>query len=382
MLSKNGITICGFYGNFNLGDEAMLEGMIDLFRTCQDDLKFTIISNNPKDTLRRFNVPAIRMKSPKVWPAIAKNRHFVLGGGDLLRDSVHKSVAASWLPYMQKAIALKRNTMLLGVSVGEIWRQETKELVPKVLNKVNLIAVRDDLSKARLEELGVSQKIYVMSDLALQSLALKSNKTKKDFIERKANTRLEVGVSVRNLDGRGRSLDGADHNKLQGEIAKIIDSLIEKYEARVHLIPFRTLENSLHPIDDDYVSSLEVLRHSRYSAQCIVHRCFTSLDELGQLISRLDLMMGMRLHSLILSSGMGVPVIAAQYDPKVEGFMREIGQSHLSFPLSEFTHKKIFPVLCDTLDNLPVVANKMTESVSNYERRIETLESDLKSILS
>jgi len=51
----------------------------------------------------------------------------------LLRDSVNSSVALRWLRLSEQcsfAVAL----FVLGISVGgEIWREETKALIPRVL---------------------------------------------------------------------------------------------------------------------------------------------------------------------------------------------------------------------------------------------------------
>jgi len=68
------------------------------------------------------------------------------------------------------------------------------------------------------------------------------------------------------------------------------------------LLPFRTHKYGYHPTDDDYISILNILRYSRYSAQFVVHRYFESVESLNRLISALDLMIGMRLHSLILAA--------------------------------------------------------------------------------
>ena len=379
MASQKKAIICGFYGNYNLGDEAMLVGMINLLRKQQENLSFTVFSNDPQDTQVRYSVQSIHRQKRKFMLQrrlkMLQNSYFVLGGGDLLRDSVQSSIAQNWLNPLEQALKLRRRTLVIGISVGEIWKPETKVIIPKVLNQVDFLAVRDVQSKNKLEELGVHNSIHVMSDLALQGIP----ETFSQSI-RPANQPLQVGISVRHLSGRGLSVDVDIYPNLQKEIAALADFLVEEYGAIVHFLPFRTHQYSYHPTDDDYVSILSVLRYSRYSTQFVVHRYFESLQDLNKLIGSLDLMVGMRLHSLILSAGLGVPIIAAEYDPKVRGFMEEIGQSKHSIPLDCFDKVQLQPMIENILGD-PLKARKQIQSgVESYRQRMTEVEQALTQI--
>jgi polysaccharide pyruvyl transferase CsaB len=379
MTGSRGVVICGFYGNYNLGDEAMLSGMINLLRKQQNDLSFTVFSNDPQDTKARYSVQSVHRLQRELRVQrilkIFQNRYFILGGGDLLRDSAQSSVALTWLRPLQQALRLRRRTLVLGISVGEISRPETKALIPKVLNRVDFIAVRDTQSKSKLEELGVRNTINVISDLALQSLP--------EIVSqplRPTDQPIHIGISVRHLSGRGSSVDVNTYPSFQKEMAAVADFLVEKYGATVHFLPLRTHKNSYHPIDDDYVSILDLLRYSRHSAQFVVHRYFESLQDFNQLVSTLDLMIGMRLHSLILAAGLGVPVIAAEYDPKVRGFMEEIGQVERSVSLNCFEKKRLLPLM-ETILNDPLTARKDIEGgIERYRQRMIGVEPVLKQV--
>ena len=380
MARRKGALICGFYGNYNLGDEAMLAGMINLLQKQQDDLSFTVFSNDAQDTKARHSVQSIdrlnqRLKVQRILK-IFQNRYFILGGGDLLRDSAKASIALNWLRPLQQALQLRRRTLVLGISVGEIWKPETQALIPQVLNQVDLLTVRDLQSKTKLEKLGVRNTIHVISDLALQILP-------EAFSQpiRPVNQPIQVGISMRHLSGRGPSVDVDMYPALQKEMAAVADFLVEQYGATVHFLPFRTHKYGYHPTDDDYISIMNVLRYSRYSAQFVVHRYFESLQNLNQLIGALDLMIGMRLHSLILTAGSGVPIIAVEYDPKVRGFMEEIGQSELSIPLNYFKKTRLLPLIENILGD-PLTARRNIESgVKHYRQRMTGVQQALVQIL-
>ncbi len=376
-MKKQGAVICGFYGHSNLGDEAMLSGMIHLLKKQQNNLSFTVFSHDPKLTQKQHSVHAIDRETKQYLPqrilAILKNRYFILGGGDLLRDTAKFPIAKNWLSHLQKAIRLQRQTMILGVSVGDLVRQDSKTLIPNILNQVNLIGVRDALSQAKLVELGVNKPIHIISDLALEALP----ETVIDAEKFSVGQPLQIGISIRNLQGRGASVDVSQYPTFQKEMAKLADSLVEKYNATVHFLPLRSHPNHYHPTDDDYIACLELFRYSRYSSQFIVHRCFPSLEQFYQLTRQLHLMIGMRLHSLIIAAGLGVPVIAAEYDSKVQGFMAEIGQAQSSIPFNCFEADQILSLIENRLENPLTAHQDVVAGVQQYRQRMLGIEAEL-----
>ncbi len=391
-MASRGTLICGYYGNDNLGDEAMLAGMIALLREQDEDLSITVLSDNPQDTRSRHAVEAAPRFPPRRnlerLQRFAQDRYlnflqhpyFILGGGDLLRDSSTHEVAAVWLKPLQQAINLRRKTLVLGISVGEIWKPATQALIPQVLNQVSLLAVRDEISKNKLETLGVQSLIHVMTDLALWTAPERPTPSISTPSIPNVDHPPQVGISVRPLQGRGSSSDQEREVALRKEIAAIADFLVEQYGAMVHFIPFQTCKLRYRATIDDYISILEVLRYSRCSEKFIVHRYIESLESLTQLIQGFSLMIGMRLHSLILAAGMGVPCIAAEYDPKVRGFMTEIAQVGYSLHLEQFDGEQVTPLINTILEN-PLSAHRLTASgVHRYRQRMATIKPEIAKI--
>ncbi len=58
------------------------------------------------------------------------------------------------------------------------------------------------------------------------------------------------------------------------------------------------------------------------------------LAPLLSIIAGCDMMVGMRLHALILAAAAGVPSVALAYDPKVTAFMQASGQSDAVYDLN------------------------------------------------
>jgi polysaccharide pyruvyl transferase WcaK-like protein len=83
------IGISGSYGGMNLGDEAILEGILGELRASLR-CEITVFSRNPPDTLARHKVErALNPRSltrREVTPAIRELDLLVLGGGGILYD--------------------------------------------------------------------------------------------------------------------------------------------------------------------------------------------------------------------------------------------------------------------------------------------------------
>ena len=89
----------------------------------------------------------------------------------------------------------------------------------------------------------------------------------------------------------------------------------------------------------------------------------------------------MRLHSLILAAGLGVPVIAAEYDSKVRGFMKEIGQAQYSIPLEYFERRRILPMIDIILSNPLMVRKDVETGIQNYRQRLSGIQQTLRQAL-
>ena len=65
----------------------------------------------------------------------------------------------------------------------------------------------------------------------------------------------------------------------------------------------------------------DILSNMRYAKNVVVlQKNYTPLETMG-ILKNVDMIVGMRLHSLIMGAAMQKPVIALSYDPKVTSFM-------------------------------------------------------------
>ena len=60
------------------------------------------------------------------------------------------------------------------------------------------------------------------------------------------------------------------------------------------------------------------------------------MEELIGMLGSMELVVGMRLHSLIFATAGGAPVVGISYDVKVDSFIKDIG-SEFCIPMDELT---------------------------------------------
>ena len=74
-----------------MGDDSLLQSMIDGIRAQRPDAKITVLSNSPKLTAESCRVRAInRFNLPKIAREMRSAKLLISGGGSLLQDGTSK----------------------------------------------------------------------------------------------------------------------------------------------------------------------------------------------------------------------------------------------------------------------------------------------------
>lgn len=307
------IVLSGYYGFGNVGDEAVLAGILATLKEVGVDAQVTVLSADPARTMSEHpGVEAVpRSKIIPVIRALRKADLFISGGGSLFQDATSARSPYYYLGALRLAQTMKRKTMIYGQGVGPLIRPAIRCGVAKAFNRADAITVRDSKSKALLEEIGVAREVQVAAD---PSFLVEPDLTAADRIIDEAGLMDKplVGIAVRPWAGYEPWLSEA-----AGELVKTCDGL----GAQAAFIPMQESEDTV--VGD----GAPVLRHSG------------SPEVAKGIISRCDLVVGMRLHSLIFAAGAGVPFVPIAYDPKVSAFASEAGLSGVEIgePVSELS---------------------------------------------
>lgn len=327
------IMISGYYGFNNTGDEAILTSMVRAFKEKIPQIKIVVLSRNPLQTSQTYQVKALnRLHLISILTCLRDTNLFISGGGGLLQDSTGKGWSILYyLGLILVAKIVKVPVMIYAQGIGPVSKQINKKLMKWILNKVDLITVRDNSSKELLENLGVVRpSIYVNSDPSFL-LRRKDIKDTIDIMDKYthireliySNNRPVIGISVRECK--------ENRKDIRRIFAKVADDLIENYKAKIIFLPFK--------FGEDVCISEEILSLMKNKNQANVLKTRLEPEELLSLLYRLSLMVGVRLHSIIFSTMADIPFIALNYDPKVKNFVESLGLSELLLELDDTSLK-------------------------------------------
>ena len=94
-------------------------------------------------------------------------------------------------------------------------------------------------------------------------------------------------------------------------------------------------------------------------------------EETLSIIGCMDVMVGVRLHSLIYAAVMGVPMIGVSYDPKVDSFLSSI-QRPTHFTVEDFTLEGFQAAFRETMENREAIcettARRLEELISKLDQ--------------
>ncbi len=308
---RDGVLICGAYGKENAGDDAILSAIIQEMQEIDPYMPITVLSRRPDRTRITYRVDAIHtFNIPKWRQRMRHTRLYISGGGSLIQDVTSRRSLWYYLYNIRVAKKKKNMVMMYGCGIGPVIRENHQRLAAKCMNRyVDAITLREPDSLRELRNMGVDQP---EADLSADP-ALTLSGAPAEVVD---SAMLSHGVPP-------------EGNYICFALRKwpgIEDKLDAIRAAAVHA--YR--EHGLTPV----FLAVEKLHDPailRKAAEGIDVPCHL-ITEPGEpaviigLLSRMRVVVSMRLHALIFAAGKGVPLVGLVYDPKVSAFLRYIGQ--------------------------------------------------------
>ena len=292
----------GYYGYNNIGDEAILEAIIGQFREIMPDVKLSALSYKAATTSSLYGIHAVsRNRFFDVFRTITRADLVMSGGGSILQDVTSSRSLMYYLGIILLAKMVGKKVAFYGNGFGPITQPLNRKLVKHIINRVDLITVRDEESKRVMEQLGIHQPITVTADAAF-TLSLLSDKS----TVQKNVTKKTVGISVRSW-------------KNQANFISAIAVCADKLAAEGYEICFLPMQQP-----SDAVVSRDIIRLMESPAE-ILQTAVTPRSMI-QAISSMDFIIGMRLHSLVFSAIAEVPMVGLSYEAKITSFLKLVQQ--------------------------------------------------------
>lgn len=344
------IMISGYYGFGNAGDEAILAAIIQGLKREIPDVNIIVLSDSPSDTIREHKVKSHDRKDYiGIFGLMGSIDLLISGGGGLVQDITGFTTVVYYLSIVKMALMRGKKVMLFAQGLGPIRQNKSRMVARYVMNGVTLISYRDEESRILSQSLGIAKPpIFVTADpvFALEPApkeAIDPIAKELGIIEGGIN----IGISIRPWKAN------SDYVNI---ISTITDYLALHEKANIFLFPFQDSQ--------DMEVCKSILTKTTQKTK-IVPRDYPIPVMMG-LIGRMDMVMGMRLHSLIFAATQNVPCMGISYDPKVTNVMESLELPYLK--INKVEEKALLEMALDTLKNREEIKKNLPEKTEVFRK--------------
>ncbi len=329
------LVVSGYYGFGNSGDEAVLAAMVAAFRRRDPRIELVVVSGDPANTRRVHGVAATGRGLAGTMRALLSSHGLVSGGGGLLQDRSSTRSLLYYAGVMLLARLLRRPVFVYGQGVGPVRGRIGRAAARMALRGAAYLSVRDQASLDAARDLGVQQPIEVTADPAIAMDITRASRGRIVVAMRPASD--WIGFEDALVDAL-RDLARTQH------VTFVAMDTTEDRELAVRLV--------------ERVGAAELADYA-------------DLDELGAIIGGADVVIGMRLHALVLAAAAGVRFIGLPYDPKVESFAAAVGQPTVDAAIRGGDLAALTRAQWDT--DVSAYRRKATELASRAERPADAI---------
>ena len=291
------LLLCGYYGEHNLGDDALLEVLLEQLGT---GIPVVVTAHDQRQVEQRFEVATVpRRRLGAVLTALGRCRGLVLGGGSLLQDATSFKSLLYYGALITAARLQGKPVVLWGQGLGPLRRRRSRLLVRALLPLATAIVWRDAASARLAAALGRTDPSGADPVWASEP---------QQWLGRGG----PIVVCLRPTA------------QLAGEAwrpyLEALDQLATAAERPVIWLPFHGQQDRALFADLQAQGLLPqgLARRSR-QVQALTPR------EAKAVFASAGLVVAMRLHGLILAAVSGAPTVALSYDPKVQAAALDLG---------------------------------------------------------
>ena len=302
------------------------------------------------------------------------------------------------------AILLKKPVVMYAESIGPFNSIMSKIIAKSLLNKVNLITLREEASQKYLGELGVNKPlVYATADPAfLLAPALGDRMTeilKEEGIEPSIRPVIGITLSsttnlkevtrksgvvalvnlvyvtgryflpesaIKSLLGIVRYIGYFDRFKTryitQDEASQIIDHIIDNLNVDIMLIPHIRREGIFEDSDIAWDIRQAAKKKNRIK---VIRNTYTS-EELKGIIGMCDMLISSRMHAAIAAMSQCIPTILIPVSQRHHGIMKMTGQEKCV--CKSFTFDKVIPKVEDAWSNRDKIRHEMKSRIEEIKQ--------------
>jgi polysaccharide pyruvyl transferase CsaB len=299
------VLFSGYYGYNNIGDEAVLGGLLAGLRAADAGVTPVVLSGDPAATEALHGVAARpRMGFGAVQAALRKADLLVSGGGSLLQDVTSLRSPLYYLGVLGLAQRAGVPTAAIAQGMGPLRAPWNRALARHVLDATRVISVRDEASAAFLHDIGVTRPpIEITADPAFLLAPEETPRLAEWWDAHIPADRPVIGVALRRWP----------HHNPPARYTAIADGLAALAAETGAFLLFVPMQYA-----DDLPVSVQMAGWTPAESR-VLDVPLTPRETLA-VVGRCGCIVAMRLHTLIFAAARGVPALGIAYDPKVLDF--------------------------------------------------------------
>ncbi len=316
------ILFLGTHGQFNLGDELLLETFLSQLG---EELIYAVNSYDPAFTQNamrpKFNVESFHTtrELPRFLKYLLTSKVIFFGGGSIIKElyaSVGRNPYSTLLMILAtvtfaKQIARKK-VVMSNIGVGPLMTPRGEMLARWILNQVDFLSVRDEKSHRTALKLGLSPlKVNLVPDAVFANLPEVFVPNPKPLPQSdKIRIALNLNYDIEKPEA---------WEPFQANLAESLKQIHAETPIEIHALPMQSkfkANDDLSILKDfsKRISEIPFILHDPQTAQ-----------EAAEIIASVDLVLAERLHTLVISSILGKPFYGLVYDVKVQELVDYLG---------------------------------------------------------
>lgn len=347
----------GYYGQGNIGDEAILASMVRGLSSV--GIQLTVYSSHPitvsrmhqvdsckffpltlvklaKSLLKRNRVSILRA----IWCFIRADV-IVIGGGGLFFDTPETN---KWMKGYVSLVALAKRlgkrVAIVGVSVGPLHHSDSRGELKRAFEQSNLVTVRDDPSRKLLIDCGVEQsKIRVVPDFVF-ALPTCDKHRALDILK------AETGFTTSGLVVLAPCVYNIGVEGWIDSYRALITELVLKFKLSVVLVPMQRTGGN----DDLYAVEriVEKIDKSILTSVGWITGNYSPIEIQG-VFALAKFVFSERLHGTIMAANTGRPFMSLAYMPKVTGVLHMLESPISGISMDAFCKQEYFHTLSEAI---------------------------------
>lgn len=229
----------------------------------------------------------------------------ILSGGGILYDRAPKNLE-NYMDYIDKAAELGKKSAVVGVGVQGIVTDEGKARYVESLSKCEFVSVRTEEDKKLLDDIGFKSAVATFDVAFSTPEMVKKINPKLGLIRQFRTQRLQKKIASSNKPKIGIcliNLKMLKRDKYEGVFSEFDESMEDFIKSAKDKFDIYLIQHA----KEDGKQMMEIAK--RQGVTFVPYRDISDLPLIYGLYEKLDLMIGVRLHSIALGVMSGVPTI-------------------------------------------------------------------------